>query len=131
MDEKDKKLFLELYQMMLSDTEIHPKELELLYQIGIDKGLSEEDVQKAIFSPNNLISSKDLNDDGRVEYLYTLARMAWADEQIDDKEKDTLQKASIRLGFAEEYAEEITTFLLEKVHDGKSFEEVLEIIKNS
>jgi DnaJ-domain-containing protein 1 len=130
MDEKNKQLFLGLYQMVLSDAEVHPKELELLYQIGKEKGISEEDVQKALFSPNSLVSSTDLNDDEKIEYLYNLAQIAWADGHIDDKEKETLQNTTKRLGFAEEYVTEITDFLLSQAHERKSVKEVLETIKN-
>ncbi|MDR2065411.1 MAG: hypothetical protein LBP85_06870 [Prevotellaceae bacterium] len=131
MDEKSKKMFLGLYQMILSDTEVHPKELELLYQIGKEKGVSEEDIQKAILSPNNIISSEHLNDDEKIEYLYNLARIAWADGILDENEIKTLQNASKRLGFAEEDVETIAQFLLDHAHENKRFEEVLEIIKNS
>jgi DnaJ-domain-containing protein 1 len=131
MDEKGKGLFLELYQMILSDTEVHPKELEMLYQIGKERGVSEEEVQKVLFSPNNFISSEELDDDEKIEYLYNLARMAWADGVLDEREKDTLRNVSKRLGFAEENAEAIATFLLDQAHDNKLFEEVLTTIKNS
>jgi DnaJ-domain-containing protein 1 len=57
MNEKLKQHFLGLYQMILADTEVHPKELELLYQIGKEKGISEQDIQNAIFSPNTLLSA--------------------------------------------------------------------------
>ena len=53
MNEKEKKMFLGLYRMLLADTEVHPKELETLYQIGQEKGgITEEEIKEAIFSPN-------------------------------------------------------------------------------
>jgi uncharacterized tellurite resistance protein B-like protein len=131
MDTKSKRLFLELYQMVLADTEVHPKELEVLFQIGKERGVSEEEIQKILFSPNSFISSEDLSNDEKIEYLYNLARIAWADGQLDDREKETLQNTSKRLGFAEENVKEITMFLLEQAHNNKAFDEVLEIIKNS
>ena len=132
MKENDKKLFLGLYQMLLADAEVHPNELELLYQIGKEKGgISEEDIQRAIFSPNTIISLDSLSDDDRIEYLYNLSRIAWADGKIDDKEKAILQDASKRLGFAEENSGEISEFLLEQAKEKKSIEEVLQTIKNS
>ncbi|MDR0725084.1 MAG: hypothetical protein LBF59_03625 [Prevotellaceae bacterium] len=117
--------------MILSDTEVHPKELEILYQIGKERGVSEAEIQKVLFSPNSFASSEELNNDERIEYLYNLARIAWADGVLDEREIVTLQNASIRLGFAEENAEAIATFLLEQAHEGKSIKEVLTIIKTS
>ena len=132
MNENQKKMFLGLYQMLLADAEVHPKELELLYQIGREKGgFTEEEIQLALFSPNTLISLDSLSDDDRIEYLYNLSRIAWADGRIDDKEKNILQDASKRLGFADENAEAISDFLLEEAKENKSFEEVLQTIKNS
>ncbi|MDR2382526.1 MAG: TerB family tellurite resistance protein [Prevotellaceae bacterium] len=117
--------------MILSDTEVHPKELETLYQIGKERGVSEEEIHKVLFSPNSFASSEELNNDERIEYLYNLARIAWADGVLDEREKATLQNASKRLGFVEENAEAIATFLLEQAHEGKPIEEVLTIIKTS
>ena len=132
MNDKEKRMFLSLYQMVLADGEVHPKELELLYQIGKEQGnLSKEEIQQAVFSSNTVISKEDLNDDEKIEYLYNLARMAWADGDLDDKEIETLQKTSRRLGFAEENVVEISDFLLEQAKEKKLFKEVLETIKNS
>ncbi len=131
MKENDKKMFLGLYQMLLADAEVHPKELELLYQIGKEKGgVTEEEIQRAIFSPNTFVSLDSLSDDERIEYLYNLSRMAWADGKIDDKEKEILREASKRLGFAEENVIEISEFLLEQAKENNSFEVVLETIKS-
>lgn len=132
MNEKERKMFLGLYQMLLTDAEVHPYELELLYEIGKEKGgISEAEIQQAIFSPNRLVSLENLNDDERIEYLYNLSRIAWADGKIDNKEKETLMEASKRLGFAEENAEEISEFLLLQAKEKKNFEEVLQIINIS
>ena len=131
MNENIKKLFLGLYQMVLADAEVHPKELELLYQIGKEKGVTEDEIQQALFSPNTFLSLDSLNEEDRIEYLYNLARMAWADGVIEERERETLQVASKRLGFAEENVLEISEFLLEQAKENKSFEEVLQIINNS
>ncbi|SHJ27204.1 Uncharacterized conserved protein, tellurite resistance protein B (TerB) family [Tangfeifania diversioriginum] len=132
MIENEKKMFLGLYQMLLADEEVHPNEIAILYQIGKEKGdISEEEIQRAIFSPNTFVSNENLSDDDRIEYLYNLSRIAWADGRIDDREKEILQEASKRLGFANENVVEISEFLLKQAKAEKSFEEILQIIKNS
>lgn len=132
MNENEKKMFLGLYQMLLSDAEVHPNELEVLYQIGKEKGgISEEEIQRAVFSPNTFVSLESLTDNNRIEYLYNLSRIAWADGKIDNKEKEVLQDASRRLGFAEENVVEISEFLLGQAKEKKSVEEVLQTITNS
>ncbi|MDR2125635.1 MAG: TerB family tellurite resistance protein [Prevotellaceae bacterium] len=130
MDEKIKGHFLGLYQMIISDTEVHPKELELLYQIGKEKGISEQDIQNAILSPNNFVSADLLNDDEKIEHLFDLARMAWADGVLDDREIQSMNSACKRLGFLEEYVDEISNFLLEQAKAGKNINDVLKTINN-
>ena len=132
MNEKEKKMFLGLYQMMLTDAEVHPKELELLYEIGKEKGgISESEIQQAIFSPNTLITLENLSEEERIEYLYNLSRIVMADGKIDFKEKETMMEATKRLGFAEENALEISEFLFEQAKEKRPFEDVLQTIKNS
>lgn len=132
MTENEKKMFLGLYQMMLADAEIHPNELEMLYQIGKERGgISESEIQQAVFSPNTFVSLNSLNDEERIEYLYNLARIAWADGMVDVKEKDLLQEASRRFGFFEENVITISEFLLKQAKAKKTFEEVLQIIEKS
>lgn len=132
MKEKDKQMFLGLYYMLLSDSEVHPKELELIYQIGKEKGgISDDEIQQALFSPNKFVSIENLSNEERIEYLYNLSRIAWADGKIEMKEKEMLQEASKRLGFGEENVEVITDFLIEQVKEKKSFEEILKTINNS
>lgn len=132
MNENEKKMFLGLYQMLLADAEVHPNELELLYQIGKEKGgISEEEIQRALFSPNTFVSVEGLSDDDKIECLYNLSQIAWSDGKIDHKEKEVLQDASRRLGFAEQNVIEIAEFLLGQAKEKKSVEEVLQTIKNS
>jgi uncharacterized tellurite resistance protein B-like protein len=132
MNENEKRMFLGLYQMLLADAEVHPKELEQLYIIGKEKGgISENDIQQSIFSPNTFLSVNNLEDDERIEYLYNLSRIACADGIIDQRERETLQEASKRLGFAEENVILISEFLLDQAKENKTIEEVLQTIKNS
>lgn len=130
MEENLKKHFLELYQMILSDLEVHPEELELFYQLGKARGFSEQEIQKAVFSPNKFVSSESLSDDEKITYLYNLAQIAWVDGKLDKREKEILRSASKRFGFAEEYVVGISDFLLSQAENNKSIEEVLQTIKN-
>jgi uncharacterized tellurite resistance protein B-like protein len=132
MEKSDKKMFLGLYQMLLADAEVHPKELELLYQIGKEKGgISEEEIQQAVFTPNTFVQLDNLSDDDKIEYLYNLSRIALADGKIDYKEREILMDVGKRLGFLEDNLVEISEFLLKQAQEKKSYEDVLLTIKNS
>ncbi|MDR0619609.1 MAG: hypothetical protein LBG17_06905 [Bacteroidales bacterium] len=131
MDEKNKKLFVEMYLMILSDINVHPKELEALYSIGKKQGISEDEIRDAVFSQDKIVEEEELSNDEKIEHLYCLSQLAYADDIVKDAERAVLQNAAKRLGFIEENIEKILVFLLEQAKEKKSFNEVLSIIKNS
>jgi uncharacterized tellurite resistance protein B-like protein len=132
MTEEVKSYFKSLYRMMLSDDDIHEQELSMLYQLAIDKGIPEQDIDNFLGEP--------LDDDDmftphdtliKIEYLYDLARMAWADGNVDDREKQTLVHFCTSFGFAEENIPLIIEFLLEEAKRGASKQSVMEQVKQT
>lgn len=118
--------------MMLSDDDIHEQELMMLYQLAIDKGIPEQDIDHflgepiegdEVFSPHDTLV--------KIEYLYDLARMAWADGNVDDREKDTLVRFCTSFGFAEENIPLIIEFLLEEAKRGTSKQSVIDQVKQT
>jgi hypothetical protein len=71
-----------------------------------------------------------LNDNEKIEHLYDLARMAWADGVLDDTEIESMRAACKRLGFAEEHVVAISEFLLEQACENKNIGDVLKTIEN-
>jgi uncharacterized tellurite resistance protein B-like protein len=128
MNENLKQHFLGIYQMIISDAEVHPKELELLYKIGKEKGVSEQEIHTTLVTPNSLLSLESLSDDEKIEYLYDLARMAWADGRLDDNERVSITQSCKRLGFQEQHVADIVDFLLEQAKSNISFTDVLKTI---
>ena len=116
--------FLELYRMVLADGIAHPKEMETLYRIGVENyGLTNEQITKEIaeeiFSTFIAQTPED-----KIKLLYELALIAWADGVIEESEKKLLKRYAILFGIKEELSDEFVDFLLKKVQDNVSENEI-------
>jgi uncharacterized tellurite resistance protein B-like protein len=120
-----------LLNMAIADFNIDPKELELIYELGIEKGVSEEEINELLKTPDH--SSLEAPDElkTKVELLYDLCLIIWADDKVQKEERQLLEKVIVQCRFKKENAEEISTYLLEKVKEKVSMDEILkEIEKN-
>lgn len=130
MDSKMKFRFMSLYQMILVDGIIDVSELETLYRIGKEcYGIGEEQIN-AFISDGDIEQNYPTTFEDKVELLYQLAEIAWADGEIDDSEMKLLKGYVVKMGFYEENSTEIAEFLLKQVENKVSLEDVLNQIKN-
>ncbi len=121
--------FLSLYCMVLADGIIEAKELEMLYRIGTENyGLTLEQITEAIKeSGTSFVSPQSLEE--KIQTLYDMCRIAWADDVIDESETNLLKKYILKMGFQTENADGITSFMLESVKQGKTVSEILSQIQ--
>lgn len=116
--------FFNLYCMALSDNEFDFTERQMLYQIGVKHGIAPEQINEFVLTANlkpivpETMSSK-------VEYLYELTQMAWADGHIAIEEKRAIKKCVVHYGFLEENADGIVDYFIESVKTNKTQEELL------
>ena len=131
MNEKLKSHFLSLYSMIMADGIVAAKELETLYRIGRENyHLTPDEINQYIVSVvTSFIVPESVEE--RIRILYELSEIAWADGEVDLTEKNLLHRYAVRLGFLEENAENIATFLLEQVKNGVSFKDVVKEITNA
>lgn len=127
MTEELKSHFLNLYQMVLSDTEIDPEELILLYRIGIEHNVSSDEINRLLICPNKSVIPSDT--ETKVKYLYDLARMAWSDGKLDDNEENTLKMLCRKFGFMENNIDAICEYLLHEAQNNTPVEEIINSIK--
>lgn len=119
--------FLRLYQIACADENFDMLELKQLYQFAAKRGIETEQLQNILIDPVfRLTIPETLNE--RIEYLYDLAVMIWADQSITEDEYNTLKKFSKNFQFAEENIQEICDFLLDCAKKGLSVQEVLKSI---
>lgn len=117
--------FLRLYQMALIDDNFDVLELQMLYQFANERGIPKEELDKLFLNPINsdLSIPSDLNT--RVEYLFDLTRIIWADGQITVDEMNTLKKYCKKFEFQEENIDELANYLIDCVQKGIDKHEII------
>ena len=124
MDDVLKWHFFNLYCLALSDEQFDFTELQFLYSIGVNHGITPEQINQLVLTANITPKVPDTIAE-KVECLYDLARMAWADGKIEPEEREIIRKCVMRYGFLPENATEIVDYFIESVKDNKSKEEIL------
>jgi hypothetical protein len=95
-----------------------------MYDIGVEHGITPEQINQLVLTAN--IAPKVPEAIGeKVECLYDLTRMAWADGKIAQEERDIIKKCVIRYGFLPENAEGIVDYFIESVKSNKSKTDIL------
>lgn len=123
--------FLALYCMVVADGVIDVQELETLYRIGNEQyGLTKEQINQAIVSNgSSFIVPESI--EAKIQFLFNLATIAWADGVLEDTEKELMHKYVLRLGFKKENIDLISNFIFDSVKTGKSIEETITLAKSS
>lgn len=119
--------FLRLYQIAFSDDNFDVLEMQMLYKFAEERGITKEDLESILLKPshNSSIPEKFEN---KIEYLYDLAIMIWADNIVTQDEINTLRKYCLKFGFIEENISDLSDFLLEKAKEKVSKKDLLLLI---
>jgi hypothetical protein len=131
IDNQIKSHFLNLYAVALTDTQIDTKELDLLFEMGNERGIPKEEIQNIILRPDVINFTIPTDTIQKIEYLYDFARMAWANGEVDDYERVALQKFCVKFGFLEENIDSLVQFLLDQAEKGTTHEELTQIIQQN
>lgn len=124
MTEKQKWLFFNLYCMAVADGEFAPQEREAIYKLAEKQGISSDTINQLVTEvgpPSVLIDT--LKD--KIEYLYYLTQIAWADGKIDPAEHAMIKKFVIQFGFPKENADAIIDYFLGKVKGNETLENIM------
>ncbi len=116
--------FLRLYQMAFADDLFDQLELKMLYDFARIRGIEKEQLNYLLLNPSHVQAIPDTLDE-KIEYLYDLAQMIWADNKVTQDEKITLQKYCKKFGFLDQNIEELTDYLLKQAEDKKNLNEIL------
>lgn len=104
--------FLRLYQMAFADDNFDVLELKMLYNFAEERGLSKDQLNEILLNPSQESFVPDSLEE-KIEYLYDLALMIWADGIVTEDEINTLKKYCLKFQFLEENLDDICEFLLE------------------
>lgn len=121
--------FLELYRMVMADGIAHPKEMETLYRIGIEKyRLTNELIGKIISAGGTSTIVPKLPEE-RIQILYEMALIAWSDGTIEDSEQNLLRRYALKYGIKEEQVDNLIEFLLAKAQENVNEDEVIKSLE--
>jgi len=117
--------FLRLYQMALSDDQFNVLELQMLYHFADERGIPKEELDKLFLNPVSIEFTVPENLNTKIEYLYDLTRIIWADEKINDDELNMLRKYCRKFDFVEENINDLSDYLIDCVQKNIGKEEII------
>lgn len=122
--------FLRLYQMAICDDDFSPHELKMLYKTAEERGISSKKLDEILLNPINSKSLIPETIEEKVEYLFDLTVMIWADGVVTENELSALNKYVALFGFMEENVKDIADYFIEAVKQGKTKQDILNDLKN-
>ncbi len=121
--------FLRLYQMAFSDDNFDVLELQMLYKFAEERGITKDQLNEILLNPSH-DSSIPESLEKRVEYLYDLAVMILADQEVTEDEYITLKKYCKKFEFLEENITELADYLLDCAKKVLPKEEIIKNINS-
>lgn len=122
--------FLRLYQMAICDDNFSTLELKMLYKFAEERGVTSKNLDEILLNPIDSKNTLPNLMEEKVDYLYDLTVMIWADEKIDDNERSALEKYIKLFGFIEENVVSIADYFLDAVKQGKTKNEIINELQN-
>ena len=123
--------FLNLYHMALSDSQIDMKELETLYRIGEARGISRDDIDTLLLQADQEGFTPPVTVLEKIDCLYDLSLIAWADGTVDPDEKKTLELFCTRFGFRDENIPGICEYLLDEASRNTPKQQILSTVSQN
>ena len=127
MTDEMKSHFMNLYNMVLADGNVKPEELVQVYKIGLRHGVSPAEFNQLLLSPVAATLPDTL--DKKVSNLYDLTEIILVDGTVDENEIVALRRYCLLFGFEEENASAIADFMIEKVKNGYSLNDILKEVQ--
>lgn len=122
--------FIRLYQMAICDDNFSPLELKSLYKSAEDRGISPKNMDEILLNPVNSKITIPESIEEKVDSLYDLTLMIWADGEVSPNERTSLEKYVLMFGFMEENSLQIVDYLIDSVKEGKSKNDIFNDLKN-
>ncbi len=127
---RNKDHFASIVRMALSDDIITKAEQKFLDRLADKLNISEDDYKKILKDYKSRAINAPVSYDERLERLYDLAQMVWADKIRRKDEVKLLRKFCVALGFHAINVKYITKKALELVKQGVELDQFIYGIKN-
>lgn len=122
--------FLRLYQMAICDDDFSTLELKMLYKCAEERGIPPKNLDEILLNPINFKSLVPQTIEEKVDYLYDLTVMIWADGVVSPNEYSAMEKYVLMFGFLQENVKAIVDYLITSVKTGKNKTDILYELKN-
>ena len=121
--------FASIVQLALADDIITVDEEKLLKRLARRFHILEEKYKEILENPHDYSQSTPHGYDERIEYLYDLASMVFADGEASTEEANVLKKLVIGLGFPMDNAEKVTNESIHLILNNNDLEDFSKAIK--
>lgn len=122
--------FASVVKIAKTDGIISDGEQVLLDRAAKKLNISEEEYQLILKSPEKFPVNPPVSYDERIERLYRLTNMIFADENVDKEEVGILRKIAIALNFSSENAEKVCDEAVHLVLNDNDLDDFTAAIKN-
>ena len=121
--------FASIVRIALSDGVISKEEEAFINRTAINLEIEEQEVETIKADLDSYPINPPSNEQRRLERLYDLARMVFADQIADQAEKKIMNRLIIGLGFPHEEAENVINHSFEQILKGSDEDEFIASFK--
>ena len=121
--------FLRIFQIACSDENFDMLELKQLYEFAVHRGVDALQLQRILIDTVFGLSIPEILDE-RIEYLYDLASIIQADQNVSEDKNKLLRKFAKIFQFADENIKQICDFLLESARNELEAKEVIGLMNS-
>tara|TARA_A100001011_G_C13833738_1_gene644046 strand:- start:219 stop:638 length:420 start_codon:yes stop_codon:yes gene_type:complete len=127
--QRNKDHFASIVRIALSDGVISKEEEAFINRTAINLEIEEQEVETIKANLDNYPINPPSTEQRRLERLYDLARMVFADQIADEAEKKIMNRLIIGLGFPHEEVEDIINQSFEQIQKGSDEDEFVASFK--
>lgn len=121
--------FASIVRIALSDGVISKEEEAFINRTAINLEIEEQEVETIKANLDSYPINPPSTEQRRLERLYDLARMVFADKIADQEEKKIMNRLIIGLGFPYEEAEDVINHSFEQIQKGSDEDEFIASFK--
>ena len=121
--------FAAIVNLALADDHISDEEKAFIDRLAIYLEIDPDMVKKVMESPEQYKADPPADKNSRLERLYDLSKMIFADNIADDNEKKLLEKMVIGLGFEADKVNQVVETALDMVANGIDQDDFVETFK--
>ena len=127
---KDIGHFANIVKLAKADSIITESEQKLIDRMSKRLDISDKEYKEILNSPEKFPINPPVSYDERIERLYNLSKMIFADDEVVGDEASILRKVVVGLGFSFENSEMVTDEAIHLMMNENDIEEFTKAIKN-